>query len=93
MSDKLSSFKQGANTRNITIAPLGSELIDKRPKHALSAMLVISNFSWVESILMQVFMTLLGQNPGPAAAMYASLIGVAAQRSAFRALARECIDK
>ncbi len=51
-------------------------------------MKVIAEWSILESFMQGLFVTMLGANPGPAAAIYASLISPAAQKDAFRALAK-----
>lgn len=93
MPEKLSAFERNRNGGNVFISPPGSELIEHRPNHVSSAMLAISKWSSAESMMLQVFITMLGQNPGPAAAMYGSLIGAAAQRAAFKALARATLKE
>ncbi len=59
----------------------------QRPQLALLAMNVIWEWSILESYLGWLFVTMLGSNPAPGAAIYSSLTSTAAQKSAFRSLA------
>lgn len=63
-----------------------------RPELALLAMQVIAEWSILESFMAGLLVKMLGANPGPAAAMYSSLTGGAAQRAAFRAIADVSIN-
>jgi len=55
---------------------------------ALGAIKVITEWSLLESLLLSLFVKMLGANPAPGAAMYAALTGSTAQNSALLALAK-----
>ncbi len=59
----------------------------ERPDLALLAMRVIAAWSLLESDFEGVFVQMLGANPRPAAAIYASLTSAATQKAALRAIA------
>jgi hypothetical protein len=83
MPQPLSKFKwSGLHIGNNVDAPSRH-----RPELALLAMQVLAEWSILEHWMGTVFVKMLGANPGPAAAMYASLTGAAAQKAAFRAVA------
>lgn len=63
-----------------------------RPQLALAAMNVIAEWSILESFLMSLFVQMLGDNPRPAAAIFASLTSDSARRAALRALAHVALD-
>ena len=63
-----------------------------RPKLALLAMAVISDWTHLELWLRNVFLSMLGTNPRPGAAVYTSLSSTAAQKSALTAVAKLALD-
>lgn len=67
------------------------EAVDDRPGLALLAMKLISDWSKAESMLSNVFVSLLGANPGPAAAIYMSLRSNNVQKDAFRAVVEDML--
>lgn len=61
--------------------------VDVNPELALLAMRVHTEWSWLEHRFMLLFVQMLGANPLPGAAMYASLSTTSAQKAALRAVA------
>lgn len=57
------------------------------PELALLAMSIMSDWSLLEGAMSSLFVNMLGANPIPGTAMYASLTSTAAQKSALRAVA------
>jgi hypothetical protein len=88
MPQPLSTY--GPNTGIVHIASSDSSPSRHRPTLALGAMHAIAEWSIVDTSMSIVFVTLLGNNPGPAAAIYAS-IGSGAKKAAFGAIAESSI--
>jgi hypothetical protein len=65
----------------------------KRPELAVLAAKVISEWSLVDSQVSGVYVVMLGTNPAPGTAVYASLIANAVQKDAIRAVARLALDE
>lgn len=57
------------------------------PELSLQAMRVLTEWSWLDHVLMLLFVRMLGANPIPGAAIYASFLGTATQQTALRAVA------
>lgn len=63
-----------------------------RPQLALAAMNVIAEWSILESFVMSLFVQMIGDNPKPASAMFASLKSDTAKRDCLRAVANSTLE-
>ncbi len=65
----------------------------KRPELAVLVTRVITEWALLDSYMSGVFVTMLGTNPHPGAAVYATLISNAIQQQAIRAVARLALNE
>jgi hypothetical protein len=90
MPQPLKTF--GDKVKRIYLSNSGDSPSRNRPELALLAMNVIAEHSILDAFFRSVFITLLGENPRPAAAVYSSLNSENARRDAFRAVAKTSLS-
>ena len=69
-----------------------ADAAESRPGHALLAASIISQYAHVEAGIRLVYLAMLGDNPGPAAASFTSLRNARAQHDALMAVAESVLS-
>jgi hypothetical protein len=78
----------GDKVQNIHISNSNDSPARHRPELAIAAMNVIAEYSILDAFFRSLFLQFLGNNPRPAAAIYASINSDAGKQDAFRAVSK-----